>query len=142
MNIRSLSAGVLVAALSLSALTPLSAAIQNAKPILQVVPSYSLELRKCGVEGEVVVGFTISATGEVQHPVVLSSTDRDLNRSTLTAVSKWRFAPAMDGGVAVSQKAVLPVAFKIPELHPAAASRIIVSDSKSASQAKNPASVY
>lgn len=137
MNIRSISACSLAAALSVFAVNPASAALQPAKPISMVAPAYSLDLRQSGVEGEVVVGFTITAAGEVLNPVVLNTTQRALDHATIAAVRKWKFAPAMDGGVAVSQKAVLPVEFRIPELHSDATARVIVSNSVPASQAKN-----
>jgi TonB family protein len=126
MNIRLISACSLAAALSVSA----SAAVQNAKPISQVAPAYSFDLRSQGVEGEVVVGFVITKTGEVANPVVVSSTDHLLDRLALEAVGKWKFAPAMDNGVAVSVRAVQPVAFAIPELHPDAV-QLAVSKSQS-----------
>lgn len=136
MNIRLMSACSLAAALSVSALNPLSAAVQNAKPICQIAPTYSHDLRASGVEGEVVVGFTITATGDVVNPVVVSSTDRLLENPTLAAIRKWKFTPAMKDGVAVSVKAVQPVSFIILELHPAAARRLISLSAHPASQAK------
>lgn len=139
MNTRLMSACSLAAALSVSASNALSAPAQDAKPISQVAPAYSHELRASGIEGEVVVGFTISATGEVLNPVVVSSTDRLLEYPTLAAVRKWRFAPAMKDGVAVSQKAVLPVSFMIPELH-ANSARLVTLKAYPASQEKDSAS--
>jgi TonB family protein len=131
MNIRSLSAFSVAAALSVSALNSMSAAVQEAKPICQVAPAYSHELRSSGVEGEVVVGFTISTTGQVLNPVVLRSTDRLLEKPTLAAVRQWTFSPAVKNGVNVSEQAILPVAFAMPELHTAAA-RLVTSRSKPA----------
>jgi TonB family protein len=133
MNIRLISSCSFAAALSVSALNSLSAATQDARPVTQVAPDYSHELRASDVEGEVVVGFTISATGEVINPVVVSSTDRLLEKPTLAAVKKWKFAPAMKDGVAVSQRAILPVAFMIRELHPDA-ERLVTLKSTSASK--------
>jgi len=126
MNIRNLSAYSLAAALSVSALSPLSAEVVNARPIAQTAPSYSHDLRAGGVEGEVVVKFTISASGDVLNPVVASTTNRQLDASTIRAVSQWKFAPAMKDGVAVSQSAVQKVAFTIPELHDTSTTRVVV----------------
>jgi periplasmic protein TonB len=127
----------LAAALSMSALPSLSAASQDAKPISQVAPAYRLDLREDGVEGEVVVAFTISAAGQVIDPVVIRTTNSDLDKATLAAVRQWKFSPAMNNGVAVSEKAVLPVAFKISDLPTNAGTRIVVSDSRPASQARS-----
>jgi TonB family protein len=136
MKIQSLATCLVAAALCVSA----SAAIQPPKAISQVSPAYSLDLREAGVEGEVVVSFTINASGNVVNPVVVSSTNRSLNHSTIVAVRKWTFAPAMQDGVAVSVNALLPVAFKIPELHSDASTRFIVSTGTPASKAKVSAS--
>jgi TonB family protein len=138
MNIRIISSCLVAAALCASA----SAALQSPKPISQAAPAYALDLRQSDVEGEVVVSFTITASGDVINPSIVSSTDRDLNHCTLAAVRKWKFAPAMQDGVAVSVKALQPVAFKIPELHADASARLLVSTGSSAVLAKNPASTY
>jgi TonB family protein len=126
MNIRILSACSLAAALSVSALSPLSAAVIDARPILQTAPNYSHELRATGTEGEVVVNFTISEKGDVINPVVVSTTNQLLDKSTLKAVRTWKFAPAMKDGVAVSEKASQTVAYRIPELHDDVTTRVIV----------------
>jgi|HubBroStandDraft_1064217.scaffolds.fasta_scaffold424356_1 TonB family protein len=136
MNTRLMSLCSLAAALSVSASNSLSAADQQAMPVSQVAPVYSHELRASDVEGEVVVAFTISSTGDVINPVVVSSTDHLLVYPTLAAVRKWKFTPAMKDGVAVSVRAVQPIAFKIPELHPDSA-RLITQNSHPASQEKD-----
>jgi protein TonB len=125
-------ASSLAAALSVSASQSLSAATQDAKPISEVAPVYSHDLRASGVEGEVVVSFTITAKGDVLNPVVVSSTDRLLEKPTLAAVIKWKFAPAMKDGVPISVRAVQPVAFMIPDLHQDA-TRLITSNAHPAS---------
>jgi len=135
MNTRLMSLCSLAAALTVSASNSLSAASQDPAPVSQVAPIYSYDLRRAGVEGEVVVGFTITANGEVSHPVVVSSTNQLLDYPTLAAVRKWKFTPAMKDGVAVDFKAVQPVAFAIPELHPAAA-RLITKNAHPASPEK------
>jgi len=115
MNIRILPACSLVAALAASALTSFAAPLQNATPVYKVAPVYSRELRLDEVEGRVVVGFTISATGAVEHAKVIRSDDHALDRATLTAIAQWKFAPAMKDGVAVSVQAVQPVTFVLSD---------------------------
>jgi TonB family protein len=134
MNIRLMSACSLAAALSVSALTPLSAAVlQDATPVSQVAPAYSPSLRASCVEGNVVISFTITAKGDVINPVVVSSTDQHLNNAALDAVRKWKFAPATKDGVAVTVKAVQPLAFVIPELHSSQTAKLMAANSKPAS---------
>jgi TonB family protein len=132
MNIRITSACSLAAALSLSALNPLSAAVVAAKPLSQVAPAYSSDLRAASTEGEVVVSFTITKAGTVANPTVVSSTDRHLEGPTLNAIRNWTFAPAMKDGVAISVRAVQSVAFRIPELHSDASSQLVTANARSA----------
>jgi TonB family protein len=127
----------LVAALSVLAVTSMSAAIQEATPVTQVAPAYSRDLRASCVEGDVVVSFTVTKTGDVLNPKVVSSTDQLLEKPTLAAIRKWKFAPARSGGVAVSATVVQPVHFSIPELHPDNAVRLVVSNSKAGSRSGN-----
>jgi TonB family protein len=141
MNIRLMSACSLAAALSVSALNPLSAAVLEAKPITQVAPAYPGELRTACLEGQVVVSFTITAQGDVINAKVVSSTDRKLEGPALDAIQKWKFAPATRDGVAIKVKALQPIAFVMPELHSNSATRFVVSNSRPASQAKDSTSV-
>jgi TonB family protein len=142
MNIRLMSACSLAAALSVSALTPLSAAVlENAKPVSQEAPAYSPSLRASCVEGNVVISFTITSKGDVINPVVVSSTDEHLNNAALDAVRKWKFAPATKDGVAVTVKALQPVAFVIPELHSSQAAKLMAANSKPASAGTESTSV-
>jgi protein TonB len=134
MNIRILSACSLAAALSVSASHSAVAATTEAKPIATVAPSYSPELRTRDVEGEVVLAFTISAKGDVSNVEVVSSTDRKLEFPALDAVRRWKFAPAMKDGVAVSVRAVQPVAFQLTELHP----QMVASNSRANSLDRTP----
>ena len=134
MNTRIISAGALAAVLGLCASNQLSAAVQPATPVSQVAPNYSRDLRVDQEEGEVVVGFTITTDGKVANPVVVSSTNRTLNKPTLDAVRKWKFAPAMNDGVAVSVNVLQPVAFTIPELHDEKTDRLVTSKSKTSSR--------
>ncbi len=140
MNIRKLSACTLAAALSVSALNSLSAAVQLAKPISQTAPLYSRVLRAARIEGQVVVDFTITTKGDVINPVV-SSTNRKLEGPSLEAVRKWKFSPATKDGVAITVKALQPVEFVIPELHSEETTRLVVSEPRPASQAKGSTSV-
>jgi TonB family protein len=112
----------------------MSAAVQDAKPIAQVAPTYSHDLRRLGVEGDVVVSFTISANGEVKNATVVSSSDHLLEYPALAAVRQWKFTPAEKDGVAVSQKAIQTIAFAIPELHRDSA-RLVTLNAHAASEA-------
>jgi protein TonB len=135
MNTRIISACSLAAALSVSAVSSMSAATQSAQPVSQVAPEYSPLLRADLVEGRVVVEFTITKTGSVSDARVVSSTNRRLDAPTLAAIRKWTFTPETRDGVAVNSVAIQPVAYTIPEFHDASATRIIVAAPKAPSRA-------
>jgi protein TonB len=134
MNTRIISAGALAAVLGLCASNQLSAAVQPPMPVSQVAPNYSFDLRVDQEEGEVVVGFTVTKDGSVLNPVVVRSTNRLLNKPTLDAVRKWKFAPAMNDGVAVSMNVLQPVAYTIPDAHDESTERLVTSKSKISSK--------
>lgn len=136
-----MSACSLAAALSVSALTPLSAAVIDATPVSQVAPAYSRDLRAACVEGKVLVSFTITAKGDVVDPVIVSSSDRHLSAAALQAVLKWKFAPAMKDGVAVKVKAIQSVAFVIPEIHSDRTAHLMVANSRVVTPSSEPTSV-
>jgi TonB family protein len=129
----------LAAALSLTASNPMSAALQDAKPVVQVAPAYAPDLRAAGVEGDVTVAFTIAENGEVHNAMVVSSSQRLLEYPALAAVRQWKFTPAMKDGVAVSQKAVQTVSFAIAEVHPDT-NRLVTLNAHAASRSKDSSS--
>jgi protein TonB len=134
MKMRTLSVCSLAAALSLSALTPLSAAVVDAKPVYQTAPVYARALQIHGAEGQVVVNFTISEKGDVLNPVVAATTNRELDAATIKAVRNWKFAPATNDGVPVRVKAQQTVAYTIPELHDDVATRVVVMNRSTAKE--------
>jgi len=115
MNIRLIPASVLAAALAAVSLSPVRAADQAAQPLNLVAPAYSAALRHDGVEGEVLVRFTISKSGDVVNPQVVSSSNHNLEFPSLAAVRQWKFTPAMKDGVAVSVVAEQPITFVIAD---------------------------
>jgi protein TonB len=50
--------------------------------------SYPREALKDNLEGEVVIEFTVTASGQVKDPVIKSSTNRAFNRASLAVVDK------------------------------------------------------
>lgn len=140
MNIRIVSVCTFAAAVCVCAVDSLSAAAEPAKPLSQPAPAYSPRLRAAGVQGELVVAFTITKTGKVAEPVVISSTDRLLDGPTLAAVRTWTFVPATKDGVAVSVRAVQPVVFEISELHNGSSPRLVTTNAKPAAAAAKTAS--
>ena len=76
-------------------------------PLVRVEPQYPERARQRGVEGWVVVEFTISAAGTVKSPRVLSYFPSTVfNRSALQAIRKWKYNPKIEEGVAVERPGV------------------------------------
>ena len=72
------------------------------RPIFQVPPQYPNRAKQKGIEGWVLVEFTIDEKGEVINPVVLNAQPPGIfNRSALRTIVKWKFKPKI-----VNKKAV------------------------------------
>jgi TonB family protein len=65
-------------------------------------PRYTDEARAKGIEGKVVLGFTIDQSGVPQDIQVKRSLYPSLDQAAIEAVREWRFTPAMKNGQAVS----------------------------------------
>jgi TonB family protein len=82
----------IVAAASVAAETPSRAVadVEKPKKVQHVDPLYPAEARAAGVEGVVLVGFTVDVAGRVTDPVVLSGHVL-LDDAALAAVRQWRY---------------------------------------------------
>ncbi len=80
---------------------------------VQPPPRYPDEAKRSGVEGEVVVEFSVNESGRVFNPRVVSSTSPMFEEPTLAAVSKWRFEPGRRDGKIVSFRMMVPVEFHL-----------------------------
>ena len=73
-------------------------------PIVKVPPSYPRRATQRGIEGWVLVEFTITETGAVINPVVIDSDPPGIfNRSALRTIVKWKYKPRIVGGKAVER---------------------------------------
>ena len=78
-------------------------------------PEYSEALRNAGINGQVIVQFSVDATGAVQDVTVFKSDHPELEGPSMDAVKKWKFKPAMKNGQAVATpKMRVPITFNIP----------------------------
>lgn len=88
-------------------------------PLVRINPDYPQEGLAAGVEGWVLLEFTITETGAVADPVVLDNSacvpgrvpeeckpDDIFNSGALAAIAKWRYAPKMENGVPVRREGV------------------------------------
>ncbi len=73
-------------------------------PLVRVPPQYPVRAAERGIEGYVVMRFTISAAGTVKDPVVVDSEPaRIFDRAAIRAIKKWKYKPKIEDGVAVER---------------------------------------
>ena len=78
-------------------------------------PRYPESLRSAGVDGRVLVEFTVDTTGRVDmsHVRVIESTHELFTRAVRDALGSFRFLPAQVGGRRVTALAQMPFEFHI-----------------------------
>jgi TonB family protein len=78
-------------------------------------PRYPERLRELGIEGTVVVRFTVDTTGRVdtKSAQIVSTTNPLFSRAVLDALDGFRFKPAEVGSRHVAALAEMPFEFKI-----------------------------
>ena len=88
--------------------------VSGVVPLLRVPPKYPARAASRHIEGWVTVEFTIQTDGSVDDAVVVSSEPEAIfDDAALTAISKWQFKEKMVNGVAVPQRAVQRLQFKL-----------------------------
>ncbi len=77
-------------------------------PIAQVVPNYPERAKRSGIEGYVIVEFTVDTAGAVRDAVVVEAQPQGIfNRSALNAVLRSKYRPRVEGGKAQIVQGVL-----------------------------------
>lgn len=75
-----------------------SAATDELRSLVKIMPGYPREAWMNGVEGDVLVEFSVSREGQVQNIRVVSSSSRVFDMPTIDAVSRFRYTPARENG--------------------------------------------
>lgn len=76
----------------------------EAVPMVRVPPQYPERAQQRGIEGRVMVEFTISKSGSVKNPKVIHyEPSKIFNNSALKAVSQWKYNPKIQNGKAIEQ---------------------------------------
>ena len=71
----------------------------EALPIVKVQPIYPRRALAGGIEGDVIVEFTITETGSVRDVIVVESSNTMFNKNAVQAANKFRYKPrVIDGG--------------------------------------------
>ncbi|CZF83165.1 transport protein TonB [Grimontia celer] len=77
---------------------------QAAMPLVRVQPSYPAKALRRGIEGYVIVSFTINQEGRpTGMKVIEASPKRIFDREALRALKKWKYTPLLIDGKPVSQ---------------------------------------
>ena len=76
-------------------------------PIVKVAPTYPPRAVARGLEGYVMVSFTVTADGSVADPTVLESSSTLFEQSALDATRKFKYKPRLENGVPVTTEGVV-----------------------------------
>ena len=88
--------------------------VSGVVPLVRVPPKYPARAASRQIEGWVKVEFTIQTDGSVDNAVVVGSEPEEIfDDAALTAISKWKFKEKIVNGVAVPQRAVQRLQFKL-----------------------------
>jgi TonB family protein len=78
-------------------------------PLVRINPDYPTAALTERREGQVILEFTITATGTVRDVVPVQSPYPDLAEAAAAALARWRYQPAMENGQAVERRGVRTV---------------------------------
>jgi periplasmic protein TonB len=67
-------------------------------PIVQVAPQYPRRAAERGLEGHVLLEFTVTRQGTVRDPIVIESTNSVFDRAAVDAVLRFRYRPRVIDG--------------------------------------------
>jgi protein TonB len=86
---------------------PVSIADGNFLPIVTVAPEYPRRMATRGVEGWVLLTFTVDELGRVLNPsVVDAEPSSGFNKAALTAIARFKFKPQVVNGVPMAVSGV------------------------------------
>lgn len=84
------------------------------KLIRTVLPEYTPEATRAGIQGEVYIEAVVTAEGKVVEPkLVRGLEDEELNRRALESIVEWQFEPGLKDGEPVPVIALFTVTFRI-----------------------------
>ena len=73
-------------------------------PLVRINPDYPPRAQQRGIEGYVIVQFTITATGTVKDAIVVEAMPRGMfDDAALKAIARWRYNPKVENGTAVER---------------------------------------
>lgn len=89
---------------------------RDVMPLVRVEPQYPMGAKQQGIEGWVELMFTITELGTVTDIVVTAASAGTIfNRAATQAVSRWKYNPKIENGVAVERPGVRQrIKFQLP----------------------------
>lgn len=79
-------------------------------PLVRINPDYPQRALARGIEGWVLVEFTISPAGTVKDAKVIDADPKGtFEDSALKAIARWKYNPKVEGGVAVERRGIRTV---------------------------------
>jgi protein TonB len=68
-------------------------------PIVKIKPVYPWKAQSAGIEGYVIVEYTVTTAGTVRDPVVVEAEPRDIfNKASIAAALKFKYKPRVVNG--------------------------------------------
>ena len=72
-------------------------------PLVRIPPEYPMSARAKGIQGYVILRFTVTETGSVENPEILRSDPPGVfDRAASRAVLRWKYQPQMVDGMPAS----------------------------------------
>ena len=71
-------------------------------PIVRVAPQYPINMASKGIEGYVIVQFSLTTNGSVVDAIVIESSHRGFERNAVRAVEKFKYKPKVVDGTPVT----------------------------------------
>jgi len=90
---------------------------RDAIPLVRINPDYPARAVSRGIEGWVLVQFTITPAGTVKDAKVMDAEPKGyFEAAALKAISRWKYNPMIDGGVAVERRGIqVMLSFKLDQ---------------------------
>ena len=79
--------------------------------INQSAPEFPSAALRSGIDGWVVLEFTVDTNGRVEDVDVADSSSRVFHRNAIRALEQWRFSPVQENGQAVPVRAMVRFTF-------------------------------
>jgi protein TonB len=76
-------------------------------PLVRIPPEYPARAQQRGIEGWVLIEFTITPSGTVQDPKVLDADPKGIfDDAAIKSISRWKYNPKVENGQAVERRGI------------------------------------